>query len=321
MIGSATAAVTVMMQHIYEPAFKSLKNFILPDTFDLDETQYVLNPYMLLYKLPMNEEEQTSSRKQMLARMDELRDAGGDRTIYYVREDCRRNGIFRLMIDVLKMKAPSSLIWLSLEPTSGDELSTEYGYHPTYQASELGQINLNASIAEHLGFTIDGITVERQAERVEEDGSVIIETVPVRRTAYYMPKKIRSILNTDGSLLATARARLRMAEGLMEKPRVVDIYQGAWKKHGFIMSIKMDYKDETVYTFARGKTWSTRWLGVSKANPALDGEEVETIEKYSGLKDAETSKYYLGLRVAEQLLGTIFFGTVKPEDVQMDLLQ
>ena len=112
-----------------------------------------------------------------------------------------------------------------------------------------------------------------------------------------------------------------MAEGLIEKPKVVDIYQGAWKKYGFIMSIKMDYKSETVYTFARGKTWSTRWLGVSKANPAPDGEEVETIEKYSSLKDAETSKYYLGLRVAEQLLGAIFFGTVNPEDVQMDLLQ
>ena len=82
-----------------------------------------------------------------------------------IREGCRRNGIFRMMGDVLKKLNSSSIIRLSLEPTSGAELSTEYAYHATYEASELGQINLNASIAEHLGFTINSKTVDRQAER------------------------------------------------------------------------------------------------------------------------------------------------------------
>lgn len=325
VIGCMTAYVTTVMQHVFQPAFEKLKSFIWPDIFDLDETLQTLNPYWLLYQYSLSEDEEEDFRNKMLQRMDELRGAGENRVIFYVensyvREDCRRNGIFRMMVDVLKKLNASAIIWLSLEPTSGAELSTEYSYHATYEASELGQINLNASIAEHLGFTIDSKTVDRQAERIEEDGTVVVETVPVRRTAYYLPKKIRNILNGDSDLLAYARARKKTLVGEEEKPSVVDVFQGAWKKYGFIMSIKMVYSNETVYAFARGMDWKSRWLGVSKENPAPTGEFVETTEKYESLKDAENSKYYLGLKVAEQLLGAIYFRTVKPEDVQLDEL-
>ncbi len=323
VIGCMTAYVTTVMQHVYQPAFERLKTFIWPDIFDLDETLQTLNPYWLLYQFSVNEEEENDYQQKMMQRMDELREAGEDRIIFYVensyvREDCRRNGIFRMMVDVLKKQNPSSIIWLSLEPTSGAELSSEYTYHATYEASELGQINLNASTAEHLGFTIDSKTVVRQAERIEEDGEIVVETIPVRRTAYYLPKKIRNILNGDSEVLAYARARKRILVGEDKKPSSIDVSQGAWKKYGFIMSIKMVYSNETVYAFARGMDWKSHWLGVSKENPAPTGEFVETTEKYDTLKDAENSKYYLGLKVAEQLLGTIYFGTVKPEDVQLD---
>lgn len=326
VIGCMTAYVTTVMQHVYQPAFEKMKTFIWPDIFDLDETLQTLNPYWLLYQYSLSEDEEEDFRNKMLQRMDELRGAGENRVIFYVensyvREDCRRNGIFRMMIDVLKKLNASAIIWLSLEPTSGAELSAEYSYHATYEASELGQINLNASIAEHLGFTIDSKNVDRQAERIEEDGTVVVETVPVRRTAYFLPKKIRNILNGDSDLLAYARARKKTLVGEEERPNVVDVFQGAWKKYGFIMSIKMVYSNETVYAFARGMDWKSRWLGVSKENPAPTGEFVETTEKYDSLKDAENSKYYLGLKVAEQLLGAIYFGTVKPEDVQLDDLK
>ncbi len=326
VIGCMTAYVTTVMQHVFQPAFEKLKIFIWPDIFDLDETLQTLNPYWLLYQYSLSEDEKEDYRNKMLQRMDELRGAGENRVIFYiensyVREDSRRNGIFRMMVDVLKKLDSSSIIWLSLEPTSGAELSTEYGYYAKYEASELGQINLNASIAEHLGFTIDPKTVDRQAERIEEDGTVIVETVPVRRIAYYLPKKIRNILNGDSDLLAYARARKKILVGEEEKPNVVDISQGAWKKYGFIMAIKMVYSNETVYAFARGMDWKSRWLGVSKDNPAPTGEFVDTTEKYDSLKEAENSKYYLGLKVAEQLLGAVYFGTVKPEDVQLDDLK
>ena len=326
VIGSAIAGITTMMQHIYQPAFEQLKMYLGPDVFSLDETMTVLNPYWLLAKYATDEDETEEFRQKMFARMDELRAAGEDRVIFYVesayvREDCRRNGIFKMMIDVLKKTNVNALIWLNLEPTSGEELTSEYGYHPVYEASELGQINLNASIAEHLGFTIDTRTVNRQATRVEEDGSLAVDTVPVRRIAYYLPKRIRNILNGDGDLLAYARARALTLSGEVEEPGAWKVSQGAWKDKGYIIAIMLVYRDETVYAFARGMDWENRWLGVSRQNPALTGDYVETIEKYDCLKDAENSKYYIALKKAEQLLGAICFSTVDPGEVKLDDLR
>ena len=261
-----------------------------------------------------------------MKRMDELRQAGENRTIFYVesafvREDCRRNGILRMMLDVLRKKSEGALIWLCLEPTSGDELTSEYTYLANYKASELGQLHLNASIAEHLGFTIDSKAEKRQAERVEEDGTVVTETVSVRRTAYYLPKVIRNILNGDGDLLALGRAREKAMREDDNTPIGYDIYQSAWKKQGFIIAIKVVCSNGIVYAFARGMNWASRWLGVSKENPSTNGDFVETMEKYDRLKDAESSRYYVELKVAEQLLGATFFGTVKPAEVCLDELQ
>ena len=325
VIGCMSAAATSVMQHVFQPTFQKLKMFIMPDILDLDDTLTILNPYWLLFQCAVNEAEQKKIMDKMLNRMDELRMAGEDRVIFYVesayvREDCRRNGIFKMMIDVLKQEAPGAMIWLSMEPTSGIELNTEFAYHATYESSELGQLNMNASIAEHVGFSIDPKTVGRLAERIEEDGNVVTETVPVRRTAYFLPKRIRTIISGDGDLIAHARARQKMLGGDKEKPQIIDVFQSAWKQKGFFMSIKMDYSDETVFAFARGMTWETRWLGVSKENPAPDGIDVETFEKYNSLEDAVNSKYYFGLKVAEQLLGAIYFGTVKPEDVEINIL-
>ncbi len=106
VIGCTSAAATVVMQHIHFPSFEKMKMFIMPDIFDLDDTLLVLNPYRYMYQYAINEEEQKLYEEKMLNRMDELRAAGEGMVIYYVesafvREDCRRNGIFRMMIDVL----------------------------------------------------------------------------------------------------------------------------------------------------------------------------------------------------------------------------
>lgn len=326
VIASLTAYVTFVVQHLVPEAFETLKTFILPDVFDLDETVHHLNPYTLLYRYAADEEEQAKMESYMAQRADAIIRAGEERIIYYVenayvREDCRGNGIFRMMIDLLKMLSEACIIRLSLEPTSGAELDTEYDCVPTYEASTLGQIHLNASIAEHLGFAIDSVTVNRKAERLEEDGKLTIETVPIRRNAYYFPKRIRNLLNGDRELLAQGRARKRLIDGDDKKPSVIDLYHSAWKKLGFVASIKLDFEDETVYVFARGMDWKSHWVGVSKENPAPNGDYVETMERYNTLKDAENSKYFLGMMVAEQLLGAGYFGTVKPEDVRLDLLR
>ncbi len=326
VIGCMTACMTTIMQHVFQPAFEKLKTFIMPDIFELNDTLHVLNPYMLMYHNAITAEEKEKYEDQMYQRMDELRKAGENRIIFYVenayvREDCRRNGILRMMVDVLKKKAPGCIIRLSLEPTSGEELSSEYSYFPTYEAAEIGQISLNASIAEHLGFMIDEKTVKRQAQRVEEDGSVVTEMVPIRRNAYLLPKQIRYLLKRDGDLTSRGRAREQTLGNEADKPKTIDVYNGAWKKFGFIVSIKMVYSDGTVFAFARGMDWEHRFLGVSKENPALTGNFVETLEKYDRLEDAVDSRYYNGLSVAEKFLGALYFGTVRPEDVHFDALQ
>ncbi len=326
VIGCMTACVTTLMQHVFQPAFEKLKFFIQPDIFELNDTLHILNPYMLMYHNAITAEEEEKNKEKMYQRMDELRKAGENRIIFYVenayvREDCRRNGIMRMMVDVLKKADPGCIIRLSLEPTSGDELSSEYAYFPTYEAADIGQINLNASIAEHLGFIIDEKTVERQTRQVEEDGEVVIETVPIRRNAYLLPKQIRYLLKHDGDLTSRGRARAKTLGNEEDKPRTIDVYDGAWKKYGFIMAIKMVYSDGTVFAFARGMDWEHRFLGISKENPAPTGKFVETTEKYDGLEDAVDSRYYKGLKVAEELLGAVFFNTVKPEDVHLDDLR
>ena len=325
VIGCMTVYITTLMQHIYQPVLEKLKMFIQPDIFDVEDTLQILNPYWLLYQYPADEEEEEQFRDEMLKRMDELRGTGENRKVMYVenayvREDCRRNGILRLMLDTLKKLDYRPVIWLCLEPTSGEELNSEYSYHAVYQSSELGQINMNASIAERLGFTVDFKTVDRQAEHLEEDGTVEVDTVPVRRTAYLLPKKVRNVLNGDGDLLANARARAKTFGGDNDHPMIFDVSQSAWKKYGYIISIKLVYRDETVYAFARGMDWKSRWLGVSLKDPGPTGEFVETLEKYNSLQDAVNSRHYIGLKVAEQLLGAIYFGTVKPEDVMLDEL-
>ena len=326
VIACLTADTTYVVQHFIPEAYETLKTFILPDVFDLDETVHILNPYSLLFTYSADEEEREKVAPYVAQRTDAIIRTGEERVIYYVenayvRDDCRGNGIFRMMIDLLKTLSEACIIRLSLEPTSGAELDSEYACVPTYEASALGQIHLNASIAEHLGFTIDPVTVDRKAERLEENGTVIVETVPVRRNAYYFPKRIRSLMNGDGDLLALGRARKRLMDGDVKKPSVIDIYHSAWKKLGFVSSIKLDYEDETVYAFARGMDWKSHWVGVSRDNPSPNGDFVETIERYDALKDAVNSKYFLGMMVAEQLLGSGYFGTVKPEDVRLDLLQ
>lgn len=99
------------------------------------------------------------------------------------------------------------------------------------------------------------------------------------------------------------------------QPRVLkslDVYQGAWKKYGFIMSLKVRTPMESVFAYVRGWKIDDYRLGVSRANPAITGEEVEDIESYNSLEEAKESKYYMGLELSALLYKSIFFGAESP---------
>ena len=107
-----------------------------------------------------DEDEEEEYMEKMLARMDELRETGENRPVVYiesiyVRTDYRKHGLFRMYIDYLKEIFDGAIIWLNMEPTSRAELETEHRIVTAYSVSEVGQMNLNAMIAEKVGFTID----------------------------------------------------------------------------------------------------------------------------------------------------------------------
>ena len=221
LIAAMSAALTNVMQHVFAPTFNYLQELIQPEVLDVADVWRTLNPYWALWML--SDEESPEKDKYlplMCERMDELRESGEDRFILYVesifvREDCRRKGICRMYFDLLrKMSKKDPIFWVNMEPTAGGELDREYDYFPTYTISDIGQLNLNASIAEHLGFTVDPDTWHRQSEVLGDDDSTHVETVLVRKCAYFLPAPVRKIIKNDGDLVAIGRAKqkLKMAE-------------------------------------------------------------------------------------------------------------
>ena len=217
VIGVMTTDMTSVMNHVHQPTFERMLQTIPYYTLDVTDAWRTLNPYWALWLYSEEGPESEAFKDKMFERMDQLRKLGEDRRILYiesvyVREDCRRNGIFRMYIDFLKMLFDGCIMWLNMEPTSGMELEEEYEMVPTYSVSELGQLSMNASIAEKVGFTVDPDTWHRQAETVAADGTVTTEVVLVRKCAYYLPQEIRDLLKSDGNLVEVGRAMQKIVQ-------------------------------------------------------------------------------------------------------------
>ena len=75
-----------------------------------------------------------------------------------------------MLMDLLQHIFGNHTAWLNLEPTNGTELQNGYLRYPDYTISDIGQINLNASIAERLGFTIDSTIWHIEGESLNSDG-------------------------------------------------------------------------------------------------------------------------------------------------------
>ena len=204
-----TAPVTSVMQHVYQPDLEQLQRLIPTNVLDVTDVFRTLDPYWALFHF--DDDGGDRYRHAMLTRMDELRRHADMPVLYitsvYVRDDCRRGGLFRMLIDALKLLFGECVMWLNMEPTEGEELSAEYTVEPCYTVAEVGQMELNAAIAERVGFTIDPDTWHRQAATVDEHGHRQVRPVLVRKCAYLLPRCIRDILRNDGDLVALGRAR------------------------------------------------------------------------------------------------------------------
>ena len=302
VVSTLVADVTNIWQHIIQPQLKNLQLIINSDILDVTDVLRTINPYWALWQFEENDVEKEKSFQLMCQRMDELKPFGNTTVLYiesvYVREDFRQKGILRMLIDFLKKTCGDCVMWLNMEPTTGVELTSEFGHIPAYTVSELGQVSMNASIAERLGFTVDSDTWHRQAEVIGSTGEISTQIIEIRKCAYYIPNEICQVLKDDKDLVSIGRAKQRLLQK-EENGSVIDMRSGI--KDGFkILEIKESIvsgsdRGKTVFVYASHSIDEDQrfQFGVSYRsvldNPiGHDGQ----LEVYEYLDDADESIYY-----------------------------
>lgn len=309
--------ITTIMEHLYQPSLKSLQQMIQGDVLDVTDVYRTLNPYWALWMLTPEENSEKLEFYQTkgIERMNSLRKAGENRPVLYiencyVREDSRMNGIFRMLVDLLKQQFSGCIIWLNMEPTAGGELEKEYTGMPCYTTSELGQLSLNASIAEKVGLTIDPDVWHREAETINAVGDMDIEVVLVRKCAYYLPLEIREILKDDGDLVAIGRAVQKIIQGDEQSDdnkirmdfydEYIDEFHVCQFKETVISGPDIGH---TLYFYAAESENNISRLGVTRKNVLDHGLNHEgQLENYNNLEEAKSSVYGEKLSLLNQLL-------------------
>ena len=201
---------------------------VLP--LDLFDNVRLLNPYVPLYWFTEEGKEREKYGNKMMERIQELRDMDDDKPVLlissaYVKEDCRRKGIFRLNIDILKKNYGDCIMWLNMHPYSGIDLHDEYEPQPTFNYPRIGQFSLNNYIAERVGFTINpdlwniDVLAEdtnlsddevRASINFDDDTHVKTKKAKVNKVAYYLPERYLDIIKDDGDMVQLGRALQKM---------------------------------------------------------------------------------------------------------------
>ena len=122
----------------------------------------------------------------------------------FVEEKLREHGLSRLMINVLGDSEMTS-VWLSLKPVTA-LIETIEGV-PHYSAANLGQMTLNASIAERLGLTI-----EPMREPVEVNAKEETAVLPCHAWAYRLSHALEAITDDDELVQELALTQARLAQ-------------------------------------------------------------------------------------------------------------
>lgn len=307
LVALMVADITTVMQHVFHPALIALQKMIQPYVLDVIDCWRTLNPYWALWHFS-SEEECEQYTDKMYGRMQELRDAGEKRPILYVeniyvREDCRQHGLFRMYIDYLKLLNDGCIIWLNMEPTNGSELDQEYEQVPSYTISDLGQLSLNAAIAEKVGFTIDPDTWHRQVEKIDDNGNHYVETALVRKCAYYLPAEIRKIIVNDGDLVAKGRAlqRVQISDDA-EKDVSVEMHEGMIDGNP-ASEVKVTVHGGKIYFCTAIRKNNNSWRFVVSHNSLIRDEREWIIEEFTSVEEALDSEYYEDIMMAAGLAG------------------
>ena len=306
LIGTMLVSACSVFDFLNEKKAQFMEASIPPYVIDVKAISQQLNPYAPLLQY-QDDDSFEEVHQQVLQRMDDLR-PNWDRAVLliescYVIEDCRKHGICRMMMDILHQSSPG-LIWLNMEPSTGEEMDSSVGYFPEYSVAEVGQINQNAVIAEKLGFKILSDTTTRVTKQVDTKGKKTEESSEIRKNAIWMCSEISEVVKDDAKVHAMNNAMKSTIEALSPRQEVEitgDIFTGNWLKAGAITAVQMNDKGRTVFAFKRGFKASDAWLGVSYTNPAPKGKTVQTIERYKTLEEAKDSRYIDGLSFADSM--------------------
>lgn len=303
VVSTLVADVSNIWQHILQPQLRNLQLIINSDVLDVTDVLRTINPYWALWQFEDNDAEKEQQFQLMCQRMDELKPLGDTTVLYvesvYVREDFRQKGILRMLIDFLKKTCGDCVMWLNMEPTTGIELTSEFGHVPAYTVSELGQVSMNASIAERLGFTVDSDTWHRQAEVIESTGEISTQIVEIRKCAYYIPNEVCQVIKNDKDLVSIGRAKQRLQQKDEENGGVIDMRSGI--KDGFkILEIKESVvsgpdRGEMIFIYAAHSINGDQrfQFGISYRS-VLDNpiDHDGQLEVYEYLDDSVESEYY-----------------------------
>jgi hypothetical protein len=172
---------------------------------------------------------------------------------------------------------------------------------PIYTTSELGQLNLNASIAEHLGFFVDPDTWHRWVSSVGSNGKEIKSLQLVRKCAYRIPPEIHNIIKNDGDLVQTGRMAQHLTQGNMKLTSVPSIFFSSGTENTWnIREMKYSYghgatgKPDVYICAAYNQDDPSKIkLGISDRSIIEGGLfSSQFLESYSSLSEASDSPYY-----------------------------
>lgn len=306
VIASMAAALVYVDQILHPLTAATIQEMIQIDHFSIRNVVRTLNPYMFLIEGLLTDERNSELIEKSDLRLKQITEDEERLIVFvesiYVKEERRRRGICRLILDALRMTIGDQCIWINLEPTSGEELDNEARYFANYTQSQIGQMNLNASIAEKLGFKIDQHVTNRQVDTVGENGKTDTDIVEIRKHAYCLSKALKGIVRDDGDLVSLGIAKDKVSGIVDRLAPICDIRQQKTDEGAIVEIRQLRYSGEVFFITAILDKAGTRIYYVTKLSMIDHGMDVEKIETYSTAKNAYDSEFATELRIAGQCL-------------------
>ena len=184
--------------------------------FDFSEIIRRVNPFVPLIRFERSPEKLEDYQRRFWERLEKLRPISSNPIAVvesaYVREDFRRLGICRLMLDGLaELLGPGCSFWLNLEPTDDEDLEKRKTPFPALTTSIIGQMSMNAHIAERLGFQLENDLWTLKVRSETPDGRPRMETRKVRKVAFRLSKPLAAVLAHDEELVEAGRLLQKLA--------------------------------------------------------------------------------------------------------------